>query len=204
MEDQEIEVKFFVLNLAAVGRRLKEMEAQQVQARTHELNLRFDTPDSQLARQFRVLRLRQDTAARLTFKGPAMGKDGVRIRQEIEFVVGDFRAARAFLEALGYQVSMIYEKFRAVYKYEGMLVALDELPYGSFVEIEGEDPAAIRAASQRLGLNWEASVQESYTMLFDRLRKALGFPFSDLVFENFRGLEIPAAAMNVRAADRAG
>ena len=97
---------------------------------------------------------------------------------------------------------MIYEKYRAVYELEGVLVDLDELPYGNFVEIEGGDPAVIRSVCQRLSLDWDASVPESYTMLFDRLRKALGLPFIDLVFINFLGLEIPAAALNVRAADR--
>jgi len=202
MKDQEIEIKLYVLGLAAIGKRLQELGARLVQARTHELNLRFDTPEGVLARQYQVLRLRQDTAARLTFKGPAHDKDGARVRQEIEFTVGDFRAARAFLEALGYRVSMIYEKYRAVYELEGVLVDLDELPYGNFVEIEGGDPAVIRSVCQRLSLDWDASVPESYTMLFDRLRKALGLPFVDLVFINFLGLEIPAAALNVRAADR--
>ena len=40
--------------------------------------------------------------------------------QELEFTVGDFDMARAFLQALGYQVSMIYEKYRAGYDWEGM------------------------------------------------------------------------------------
>ena len=128
MKDQELEVKFYVKDLASVERRLVALEARLVQPRAHEINLRFDTPAGDLARGLQVLRLRQDTAARLTYKGPAQARDGVRVRQEIEFVVEDFETARAFLEALGYRVSMLYEKFRTVYDIDDVHVTLDELP----------------------------------------------------------------------------
>ncbi len=200
MKDQELEVKFYVRDLATVEGRLMALEARLAQPRTHEINLRFDTPAGDLAKGFQVLRLRQDSAARLTYKGPAQTRDGVRVRQEIEFVVEDFDVARAFLEALGYQVSMIYEKYRTVYDFGRVHVTLDELPYGSFVEIEGPDTEHIRAVNQRLGLDWGASVAESYVMLFDRLRREMNLPFRDLAFDNFAGLEITPEALNVRSA----
>ena len=200
MKDQELEVKFYVQDLASVERRLVALEARLVQPRTYEINLRFDTPTGDLARGLQVLRLRQDTAARLTYKGPAQARDGVRVRQEIEFVVEDFETARAFLEALGYRVSMLYEKFRTVYDIDDVHVTLDELPYGSFVEIEGPGAERIKAVNQHLGLDWTASVAESYVMLFDRLRRVMNLSFRDLAFENFQGLEITAESLNVRSA----
>ena len=201
MKDQELEVKFYVNNLAAIEERLHKLGAQLEQPRTHEINLRFDTPGGDLARSFRVLRLRQDTAARLTFKGPAHEADGVRVRQELEFVVSDFAMARAFLQALGYQVAMIYEKYRASYDLEGTHIALDEMPYGNFVEIEGPDPATIQSINQRLGLDWTATVPASYVMLFNLLQVKLGLPFRDLIFENFKDLPITVEQLEVRPAD---
>lgn len=200
-KDQELEVKYFIANLPALEARLQALNAQLVQPRTHEVNLRFDTPAGELGNTYRVLRLRQDTEARLTYKGPSQAREGVRVRQEIEFTVSDFEAARAFLEALGYQVSMAYEKYRATYDLDGVHVTLDELPYGQFAELEGPDPATIRAVNRRLGLDWEARVPESYTVLFDRLCDALDLPFRDLTFENFAGLHLTAATLNVRPAD---
>jgi len=201
MHDQELEVKFYVKDLGAVEKRLQNAGAQLAQPRTLEFNLRFDTPKGDLANSFKVLRLRQDTRARLTFKGPAQMMDGVRLRQEIEFTVGDFHSARAFLEALGYRVSMIYEKYRAEYELEGVHIALDELPYGNFVEIEGPDAASIQSANRIAELNWEASVPESYVMLFDRLRGNLRLPFRDLIFENFQGSGIDVSALDLEPAD---
>ncbi len=201
MIDQELEVKFYVKNLAAIEDRLRRSTAKLAQPRTHEFNLRFDTPAGDLARSYRVLRLRQDTATRLTYKGPARMEDGVRIRQEIEFTVGDFRSARKFLEALGYQVRMIYEKYRTVYDLDEVHVALDELPYGDFVEIEGPDSNSIRSVNRILELKWEASVPESYTMLFDSLRSSFGLPYRDLIFDNFRDTEIKVSGLNIQTAD---
>jgi len=184
MKDQEIEVKFHIADLKAFEERLQAAGARLKQARTHEINLRFDTPDGALGRQFRVLRLRHDSATRLTYKGPGRDQEGTRARQEIEFTVSDYQSARAFLEALGFEVTLMYEKFRATYELDGTLVTLDEMPYGSFIEIEGPDPASIRAASQRLGLDWERRVLDSYTMLFERLKAEFGLGYRDLSFEN--------------------
>jgi len=201
MNNQELEVKFYIADLGGIERRLQALGAHFVTPRQHEINLRFDTPDGELAAGYRVVRLRQDDAARLTFKGPSQYDDGVRRRQEIEFVVSDFAAAHAFLEALGYIVSMMYEKYRTTYELAGVHITLDEMPYGTFIEIEGPDTASIRSVHERLGLDWERRVPDSYTVLFERLRLALGLPFKDLSFANFAGLNISMDIIEVRPAD---
>ena len=201
MKNQESEVKFYVQDLPAIEKRLKELDAILVQPRTFEINLRFDTPDLDLSRNMRVLRLRQDTAARMTFKGPAHGSEGVRVRQEIEFIVEDFETARSLLEALGYEVSMGYEKYRTVYDLGEVHITLDEMPYGNFVEIEGPDPESILDVNLDLGLVWEARAPESYVAIFDRLKKELGLEFRDLSFENFTWLEISPDQMKLPFAD---
>ncbi len=202
MKNQELEVKFYVHDLATIEQRLVSLDAVLVQPRTFEINLRFDTPEQELSRNFRVLRLRQDTAARMTFKGPAYGSEGVRVRQEIEFIVEDFEAARDLLEALGYQVSMGYEKYRTVYDLGEVHITLDEMPYGNFVEIEGPDPESILEVNLDLGLIWEARASESYVNIFERLKKELKLDFRDLSFENFTWLEISPDQMKLPFADK--
>jgi len=200
--DQELEIKYLIADLPALQARLQALGARLIQPRTFEHNLRFDTPAGALTRSRQVLRLRQDTAARMTYKGPGEDRGGVRLRQEIEFQVGDFAAARRLLEALGYRVSVRYEKYRAVYHLRGVLVALDELPYGDFAELEGPSPESIRAVNALLGLRWEARLPESYLALFERARLLLGWPFSDLVFANFEGISAPLAPLQLPFADR--
>jgi len=200
--DQELEVKFYISDIEALRARLTQAGARQVQPRTYELNLRFDTPDGQMTRAHQVLRLRRDRRSRLTYKGPSETQQGVRVRQEIEFSVSDFEAARAFLAALGYQVSMQYEKYRAEYELGGTHVTLDELPYGDFSEIEGPDPDTIQAVNRRLGLDWSARVSESYAGLFFRLQDELALGFRDLTFQNFEALQITPQKLGLRCADR--
>src|SRR5450759_3830833 len=95
--EQELEVKFYLKDLGALERKLKSIEANLVQPRIFETNLRFDTRDGELNQGGRVLRLRQDAQAVLTYKGPSQQRQDVNIRQEIEFTVSDFTAARHFL-----------------------------------------------------------------------------------------------------------
>jgi adenylate cyclase class 2 len=202
MSDQELEVKYYLHDLSALERRLNTVGAQLVQPRTHEVNLRFDTPQGELSHTYQVLRLRRDIANRLTYKGPSRVQGGARLRTEIEFEISDFEAARAFLEALGYQVALLYEKYRTVYELEGVEVSLDEMPYGDFAELEGPDPERIQAVNQRLELDWSARAPESYVGLFIQLRQRLGLEFRDLSFENFSNLEVEPEQLGVRSADR--
>ncbi len=201
-DQTELEVKFYLADLPALEAHLRAQGARLVQGTLHEVNLRFDTPDRGLTRSYQVLRLRQDNAAHLTYKGPGEIKEGVRLRQEIEFSVSDFDAARDLLLALGFEVSVMYEKYRTTYSLDEVEVTLDQMPYGDFAEIEGPDPASIHRASERLGLDWERRGLESYTALFERLRAALGFTFQDLAFHNFRDLKITPADLGMQPADR--
>ncbi len=202
MRDQELEIKFYIHNLAAVEAHLQELGAHLEAPRVFENNLRFDTPDGTLARNAQVIRLRQDANMRLTYKGPGRFSDGVRLRPEIEFQVNDFESAKAFLEAIGYQVAMAYEKYRTTYALDRTEVVLDELPYGNFVEIEGPDAATIQAVAEKLGLDWRQGITESYVVLFEQLRRRLELNFRDLTFDNFENLAFTASDLRVVPADQ--
>jgi adenylate cyclase, class 2 len=199
---QELEVKFYLSTLTGLENRLKALDAALVQPRVHEVNLRFDTPDMQLTRSSQVLRLRRDNQSILTYKGPGQEIDGVRLRQELEFTVGDFEMAKAFFEALGYQVSVIYEKYRAVYDLGAVHITLDEMPYGNFAEIEGPDGKIIQETARLLVLDWETRIIDSYLVLFDRVKTVLGLSFRDLTFENFQSIPVPASALGTRLAEQ--
>jgi len=197
----ELEVKFLLSDPSALQARLSALGASLAKPRVHEVNLRFDTPDGALLRSMQVLRLRQDHQAWLTYKGPSESEGGVRKRREIEFSVGDFQAAQALLESLGYQVLVMYEKYRTSFAWQGAHILLDEMPYGNFAEIEGPNPDLIRSLSDHLGLNWEKRVLDSYTTLFEKLRGPYAFSFRDLSFANFTGLAVDLASLGIGPAD---
>jgi adenylate cyclase class 2 len=198
---QEIEAKFFVQDLSRIKSQLEKLEAQLIQERVLETNIRFDLPGATLRAQGRVLRLRRDTDVRLTYKSAGTNEQGVLSREEIEFVVEDYEKARRFLEALGYQKLMYYEKYRTTYEWNKTHIMLDELPCGDFIEIEGETLESIRRVADQLSLNWETAIATSYSALFERVQRALKLSFQDLSFVNFEDIRVKASDLGVLTAD---
>jgi len=202
MNGQEIEAKFFVKNLDRIEQRLHELKARLIQPRMHEVNLRFDDADNTLRSSLRVLRLRQDDKARMTFKGPSVEQaGGILSRREIEFVVEDFEKARELLEALGYRAVVFYEKFRATYDLDDAHIMLDELPFGHFIEIEGEDAGKIHRIAGLLGLDWDAMVKAGYHALFDRVSGKFNLDPSQLSFAALEKVNITGEDLEIQAAD---
>ena len=181
---QETEIKFLIDNLSIFEKRVKDIGAVLHQARIYELNLRFDTPDQRLTKKFQVLRLRQDQSVHLTFKGPADPFSEVSVRQEIEFEVSDLASAHQFLEALGYQVTITYEKYRTTYHLGNTEIVLDELPYGDFVEIEGPDIPSIKNIANILKLDWKDRIKLSYLAIFYQLKEKFNLKASNLLFSD--------------------
>lgn len=198
---KEIEAKYYLQNLTAFREKLEALGGKLINPRILETNLRFDTPAGDLSREYKVLRLRKAHKITITYKGVALLLDGVSQRKEIETEVGDLETAKALLEHLGYQVVSRYEKFRTEYLLDGLIITLDELPYGDFAEIEGQDAAEIRQLAIKLGLDPTASVPVNYLMLMDRVREHRQLTAWDLTFENFKGLSISADDLGVTPAD---
>ena len=199
---QETEVKFYVRDLKRVELRRLDLKAQLIQPRVHEVNLRFDFPDGSLRRDFKVLRLRKDADAKLTFKGPSEEREGgVMSRKEIEFTVGSFEDAKQFLELLGYVPVVFYEKFRTTFELKDAHIMLDELPYGTFVEIEGENIQTLAEITHLLGLNWGEMVKAGYHALFDRVADKFKLKSADLSFKALESVRITADDLNISPAD---
>ena len=180
---------------------LHRLGASLKKERVHEFNLIFDTRDRDLIRSGQVLRLRKDSKSYITFKGPGVTGADVLNRQEIQFAVSNFESAKKLLTALGFEVSMVYEKYRTLYQYNQVEVTLDEMPYGDFIEIEGPTASEIMEVSRMLGLSWEKRILVRYTDLFEELRKRLDLEFRDLVFNDFQTLKITQDDLGVQPAD---
>ena len=201
-DNQEIEAKFNVKNLNAIKKRLGKLGAKLFQPRTLEINYRYDTPDRTLSTESKVLRIRQDSKNWMTFKGPGESIDGIRIRQEIEFSISDFNNAHLFLQALGFQIFQSYEKYRTVYLLNKSYIMLDELPFGTFVEIESTDLISIKDCANILGLNWEMNIDSGYLAIYKNLCKILGTNYGDLSFKEFVGIPDMLNKINIYPADQ--
>ncbi len=202
MDYQEREIKFYIQDLAALAERLRVCGAQLTRERTLERNLRLDTEDSSLYKEGRLLRLRQDDRAHVTYKANARVESGVIARTEIEITVDNFAVAQKLFEALGYHVVVIYEKYRTVYRLGDVQVTLDEMPFGDFIEIEAPNNVLIEGVAQMLGLDWLKGIATNYLGLFEIARSKRGFTFKDLTFDNFRDFAIFPEDMSVQPGDK--
>jgi adenylate cyclase, class 2 len=202
--ENEIEVKFLINDLTHLEIRIQALGGKLVQPRILEVNLRFDNQNGDLARDQRVLRLRRDQQNHLTFKGAAQMNRTVSVRQEIEVEVSNFEDTQRILEALGYKPFMLYEKYRTTYSLGGVLVTLDELPYGHFSEIEGPNAKRLQETAESLWLDWSLRSRESYSALFQKVKASCGWTMQNLAFTEFEGKQVTPETLRLKYADRQG
>lgn len=142
----------------------------------------LDTTDERLRRARSALRVRVESGkGRLTFKGPVQPSI-VKVREELETIVADGPLVIRILEALGFQVWFRYQKFREEFAYDDVIVAIDETPVGTFIEIEGGE-RGIAEMAQSLGCGPSDYVLDSYHRLYAQHCDRLGVPASDMLFD---------------------
>ena len=197
----EMEVKFYLSDPASFEQRLRSIGANLIQPRTFETNLRFDNADLALTKEHRVLRLRQDQGTFLTYKGPSEWGKTVAVRQEIEIEVSDFDSTRLLLESLGYHINVRYEKWRTKYQLENLEIDLDEMPFGHFVEIEGDDAKKIESMAAMLSLAWPNRVNDSYMKLFEFLKNKKHLTVENLTFDDFKEHKIHCEDLGIKPGD---
>jgi adenylate cyclase class 2 len=190
-ENLEIEVKFLIEDPEAVRERLLAAGAELIRPRVYERNVRFDTADNALLPKEELLRLRQDTAVILTFKGPSAYDrlSEAKVREEIEVAVDDFERMTSILKRLGYEPQQEYEKYREAFRLGDLEIVLDEMPYGNFIELEGNE-ADIKSAAQAFDLDWQERILSNYLAMMGILAEFHNLPFLDVTFANFKDSEI--------------
>lgn len=150
----------------------------------------LDTHDDRLFRHRCVLRVRSESGkSLLTFKGPVQ-PGRMKVRAEHETVVADGDALLAILHELGLHVWFRYEKYREEFSAEDVIIAIDETPVGTFVEIEGGE-AHIHQTAAALGKAPQDYITDSYRTLFVEYCRDRGLAASDMLFA---AVHTPAAA----------
>ena len=192
MEHLEIEVKFYLSDMDAIRDRILELGAVSM-GRIFETNLRFDDADNRLIEKKSLLRLRRDTKTILTFKSePPFKNDQFKILKELEVEVSDFATMKDILESLGFREEQVYEKWRETFRLNTANLCLDTMPYGDFLEIEGQMEDIKKLASQ-IGLKWKKRILLNYLAIFDVIKQKSNLPFYDVTFSNFINISFDLA-----------
>jgi adenylate cyclase, class 2 len=179
--EREIKLRFDSAGAARAA--LEELGARPLRGRRLQDDVLLDSDDGRLQRAGCALRVRRDgDRAAITWKGPVMAGP-MKAREEVETAVGVAGDARRILASLGFVPRFRYQKYREELSLEGLVVAIDETPIGTFVELEGEE-AAIASVAGRLGRGPGDYVLASYRSLFLEHRQARGgHGAGDMVFD---------------------
>lgn len=182
----EREVKLLFPTAAAAREAVLSAGAVAARERRLQDDTLFDLPDETLRKKGCVVRVRferwtdgPDTTT-LTVKGPVQASQ-MKLRDEHETRVENADALMRTFDALGMRPWFRYQKYREELSAPGVIIAIDETPVGTYVEIEGEEEA-IRAMATALGRSPSDFVVDSYYRLFMKRRDEFGLAGPHMVF----------------------
>src|SRR5262245_43666337 len=133
--EREIKLKFADADSARAA--VLSAGATPLRGRRLQEDCLLDTDDEDLRRRRCVLRVRMESGRSVvTFKGPVQ-PSVMKVREELETIAADGTLLLRILEELGFHVWFRYQKYREEFALEDVVVAIDETPVGTFVEIEG-------------------------------------------------------------------
>ena len=177
----EREVKLAFRDAEEARRAILAAGAEPLRGRRLQEDCLLDTADDQLYRRRCVLRVRMECGKTLlTFKGPVQ-ESSMKLREELETVVGDGLLLLRVLEELGFHVWFRYQKYREEFAHEDVTVAIDETPVGTFVEIEGSE-RGIEEMAAALARKPADYLLDSYRGLFVKHCERHGLPVTDMLF----------------------
>jgi len=146
----------------------------------------YDLPDETLRKKGCVVRIRTERwtdrpdTTTLTVKGPVQSSQ-MKLREEHETRVENAQALLQAFDALGMRVWFRYQKHREEFSRPGLVVAIDETPVGTYVELEGDEDA-ILAMATALGRTPADFIVDSYYRLFMKRRDEFGLAGPFMVF----------------------
>jgi adenylate cyclase, class 2 len=137
-----------------------------------EVNTLYSNPTLQLENA--ILRLRRiGDRAILTFKKRFPSSSPIKRQLEEETEVADADAMERILDRLGFTRTLVYEKRRQTWKHCETEIAVDELPFGWFMEIEGGE-SAIERVEADLAIDGLQAEEATYPQLTRTHGKLMG------------------------------
>lgn len=156
----------------------------KIEKATFQKTIRRDTEDLRYEKSGILLRTREEDKDKVvTLKKKLKTDGGIFEREEYESNVGDVSVLNEIFEELGFTKSWIMEKFRIQGTYNGLTLCLDEVCFGIFLEIEGEE-SEIVAVLNDFSLDFDERITVSYWELWEEYKKKKGFDDSlkDILF----------------------
>jgi adenylate cyclase class 2 len=169
---KEIEAKYALADAQALRARLVAAHAKRGGV-VDQTDVFYDDGTGRYCEGGCGLRIRRTCAveagaaeeARITFKGPLEAADGLKVRTELETVLGDGATAEGILVAIGFSPVVTVTKRRESWHLGECIVEIDDVQQaGLFVEVEGPTADVVRKVCATLELDGD-SITTSYARM---------------------------------------
>lgn len=181
----EREVKLAYPTADAARAALAAAGAVPMRPRRLEDDSLFDTTDELLRKKGCLVRVRTDhwssgATTTLTAKGPVQ-PGRLKVREEHETRVESGGALLQVLALLELRPTFRYQKYREEFSVPDVVIAIDETPVGTFVELEGSEDAIV-SLTRALGRTPADFILDSYYRLFQNRREQSGLAGPHMLF----------------------
>ncbi len=167
-KDIEIELKFEI-NKDKIDLFNKKLQSIGfvLSKRVYELSVMYDNPSQIMQTTDGRIRLRKSGEKTiLTYKKP-ISRKGIKKEIEYEVEVSDFNTTEKILKMMEFTKTTSYERYRTYFHKNHIEVMIDEFPYGTFVEIEGEEKHIV-TLSKDLGFDMGDNLTDSCDTIYTK------------------------------------
>ena len=170
--ETEFEARFLDIDTDSIRDKLAAQDGACVMPRTLMRRIVFKNKD--ITERGGWLRLRDEgRRVTMTYKQTTSDVSAIDTILEAEIQVNDFQAAKALLEAMGFEALRYQENYREEWKLGEVTLDIDTWPgLSTYVEVEGPSEDAVRGAAEALGFDFAqagyGSVDEVYLAVLDR------------------------------------
>lgn len=177
-KNEETEIKLIIKSPKEVAKKLQEAGAQELGVLEQE-DIIWDYAqegksfeDKKQSFRLRRQKGKDKEVAILTFKKASrLDESGIKTRKEYNVQLDSFDAMKSTLENVGFIKSLVVRKKRRVFKLGNLEITLDQLPFGNYLEIEG-DEKEIKQALKKLGFDKYRAETRPYFIIQQELESA--------------------------------
>ena len=163
------QVKFQIKDFDIISKKLIDLEAVFIGG-FFEKTIRYDTDDHCLFDQGIFIRTKSGLRNVLTLKEKTDENDNALLeRYTTEVEIENIEKMEYILSRMGFTNKVIMEKYRLYFKWNHIEISIDELRFGIYLEIKGEDKE-IKKLSKQLGFKNKDMITVTYWDIYDKIK----------------------------------
>ena len=147
-----------------------------------EVTTRYDFEEETLEKSGKFVRTRTGFKNIISIKEKLKDEnDTIFTRNDIEVEVSNIKNMQYILKELGLKKTYIMEKYRLKWQYDNIVINIDELFFGCYMEIHGSQEEIWKVFDE-LELNKEDVVIGTYWDIYENYKKEKGIKEKDIKF----------------------